>query len=101
MGNLLDDVDCDRSGVLDPVGIVGAVDEGPFDKEKAGSRRLQQRDGAVAILDGGRMDPDHQRAAVGIDHSVALNRSSKKLQKLSAGRAAMWSLPWRIAQREG
>lgn len=42
MGDLLDDVDGDRGGIFDPVGIVGTVGEGDFDEGKTGPRRLQR-----------------------------------------------------------
>ncbi len=65
IGDLLDDLDGDAGGVLDPLGGLGAVGEGEFDEGEGLSRRLEQWDGTVAILDVGRVGLDDQGAAIG------------------------------------
>jgi hypothetical protein len=72
IGDLLHHLDGDGGGVSDALGVVGAVGEGEFDERERPSGCLQERDGAVAVLDIGRMSLDQKRAAVGVDHGVAL-----------------------------
>jgi len=73
VGELLDHLDGDAGGVLDPLGGIGAVGEGEFDEGERASRGPEQRDGAITILDIGRMRLDHQRPPVGVDQGVALS----------------------------
>lgn len=69
---LVDDLDGDACGLCDAVGIIGGIGEDPFDEGKAAAGCLQQRDGAIAVLDLGRMTLQDQGATIGVDHGVAL-----------------------------
>src|SRR6185369_7168218 len=71
-GRLLDHLDDDRGCLADPFGAVAAVDEGPFDEGERLARGLEQRDGAVAVLQIGAVGLQHERTAVGVDHGVTL-----------------------------
>ena len=64
--------DLDRSGVGDARAVVGAVGMGEFDKRITSSRPLEQRHGAIAVLDVGGMHEEFERATTGIDHGIAL-----------------------------
>ncbi len=55
VSDLLDHLDGDAGGVLDPLGAIGAVGEGELDERERSPRRLEQRDRAVAILNVGRV----------------------------------------------
>ena len=68
----LDDDMCLVLGPLhQPTGI-SAIGEGPFDEGISGAGSLQHRLAAIAILDGGGMDPDRQQAPVGVGQDVPL-----------------------------
>ncbi len=41
IGDLVDDLDGDASGVLDPLGAIGTVGEGEFDEGERSPRRLE------------------------------------------------------------
>jgi hypothetical protein len=71
-GRLAHDLDGDARRIRDTLGGIGAVGKGALDKREAGVRGLQQGRRAVAVLDGGGMDLEHERPSVGIDHDVAL-----------------------------
>jgi len=71
-GDFADDLDGNAGRVPNPFGPVGGVSEGKFDERKTAARALEQRHGAIAILDGGWMDLQHKGAAIRIDHDVAL-----------------------------
>ena len=68
----LDDNMCFFFGPLhQPTGIA-TVGKGPFDEGISGAGSLQHRLAAIAILDGGGMDPDRQQASVGVGQDVSL-----------------------------
>src|SRR4051812_47425268 len=69
---LAHDLDDDAGRIRHALGGVGAIGEHPLDERQQSARRLQQRDGTVAILHRGRMDLQHHASAIGIDHGVTL-----------------------------
>jgi hypothetical protein len=71
-GVLAHDLDDDPGCGRHSVGGIGAVGEDTLNEwiQRAGS--LQQRDGAITILDRGRLDLENQSSAIGIDHGFTL-----------------------------
>jgi hypothetical protein len=55
-GRFADDLDDDPGRVGHSFGDIGAIGEYPLDERISPARRSQQRDGAVAVLNGGWMD---------------------------------------------
>ena len=87
VGDPADDLDIDAGGVGDAVGVVAAIGEGPGDERVARARCLRQRHGStVAILHVGGMHEQPERAAIGVDHGVAL--AAEDLGGIIAARAA-------------
>src|SRR6476619_3834721 len=69
---LAHDLDDDAGRIRHALGGVGAIGEHPLDERQQSARSPQHRDGAVAVLNRGRMDLQHHASAVGIDHRVTL-----------------------------
>ena len=67
---LADDLDGNAGCVRHPVRSVGAVGEGAFDEGEGPMRVLEQRQGAVAILDRSSMGLEHKCPSIGIDESM-------------------------------
>ncbi len=67
---LADDLDGNAGYVQTPVCCVGAVREGAFDEREGLTRGLEQRQGAVAILDRSSMGLEHKCPPIGIDEST-------------------------------
>src|ERR1700729_174389 len=65
---LAHDLDDDSGRGRHSVGGIGAIGEDPLDEGVQRARSLQQGNGAIAILDRGRMDLEYQPSAIGIDH---------------------------------
>ena len=59
-------------GIGDALGGIGRIGEGTLDERKAATRGLQQRHGAVAILNRGGMDLQHQWPPIRVHHGVPL-----------------------------
>jgi hypothetical protein len=69
---LVDDFDADGAGRGDTGTLVSGVSEGELHERPTGTRCAQQRPGAVAILDVGRMCLKLDRPAVGIHQGMPL-----------------------------
>src|SRR6266545_1545427 len=71
IGGPLDDFDENAGGGRNLLSRVGAVGKDDSDEGEGPTRSPEDRHGAVAILDAGVVDHDHERPAVGIDERVA------------------------------
>jgi hypothetical protein len=71
-GDLPDNLDGNARRLSHAFGRVGGVSKDQLNEGKAAARCLEQRHGAIAILDGRRMDLQCQGTTICIDHGVPL-----------------------------
>src|ERR1700683_1172669 len=72
IGQLAHDFEDYARRVCNTLGSIGGVGEDALDEWKRTARGLKQRHGAVAVLNGGRMNLQRERPSVGVDQRVTL-----------------------------
>jgi hypothetical protein len=89
---LTNDFDDDAGCGGDTLCVVRRIGEDPLDEGEAGSRCLEERPGAIAVLNGGGMGVEHERTSIGIDKCMALAAFDLLTSVVAAGTAGFRGL---------